>query len=362
MKIKNIVKIIPLFFLLPVGALAQTTSPEANAAATVATSAQTLESLNSPELTPLEKRRLAERDVYSMVLENDLFTGTDRRYTNGIRFSYLKTPEAKDAKYNRLVSWLPTIAGADTVRFEYALGQSMYAPDDITIQNPPLTDRPYAGYLYGSAAVITEHGDRQESLQLTAGVVGPSSLAQPTQRMIHKLSDSPKPRGWDTQLKDEPALTITYLQRQRDVWTADFAGMNADFVPHFGGALGNVFTYANMGGTIRIGNNLPRDFGPPRVEPSFPGSGYFIPEDEFGWYLFAGVDGRAVARNIFLDGNTWHDSRSVDKNTLVGDVHVGAVTSWRGYRLTYSFIMRSKEYKLQPQGDSFGIIALSASF
>lgn len=65
---------------------------------------------------------------------------------------------------------------------------------------------------------------------------------------------------------------------------------------------------------LRLGQRLPLDYGPPRIQPSLPGSGFFVPpQDRFGWYLFAGVEGRAVARNIFLDGNTFRDSRSVDK-------------------------------------------------
>jgi len=37
-------------------------------------------------------------------------------------------------------------------------------------------------------------------------------------------------------------------------------------------------------------------------------------------YLFAFVDGRAVGRDIFLDGNTFTDSHSVTRKTFVGDL------------------------------------------
>jgi lipid A 3-O-deacylase len=50
-----------------------------------------------------------------------------------------------------------------------------------------------------------------------------------------------------------------------------------------------------------------------------PGAAYFqTPKGGFGWCLFASFEGRAVARNIFLDGNTFTDSHSIDKKTFVG--------------------------------------------
>ena len=80
--------------------------------------------------------------------------------------------------------------------------------------------------------------------------------------------------------------------------------LEVDFIPRIGAALGNVAIYADVGGTARIGKNLRDDFGPPRPRPALPGSEAFIGDGSFGWYLFAGVDGQAVGRNIFLDGNT----------------------------------------------------------
>jgi len=53
-----------------------------------------------------------------------------------------------------------------------------------------------------------------------------------------------------------------------------------------------------------------------------------------GGYVFAGVEGRAVARDIFLDGNTFQKSPSVDKEPLVGELAVGAALLFPGGRLS----------------------------
>ena len=95
-----------------------------------------------------------------------------------------------------------------------------------------------------------------------------------------------------------------------------------DFVPRLGVALGNAATYASVGGTIRIGKDLRNDFGPPRARPALPGSEGFIGEG-FGWYFFVGAGGEAVARNIFLDGNTDGNSLRCTHRPFVGEAQAG---------------------------------------
>ena len=80
--------------------------------------------------------------------------------------------------------------------------------------------------------------------------------------------------------------------------------------------------------TIRIGDDLPNNYGPPRIRPSLPGSDFFVNRDKLGWYLFAGFECRLVGRNIFLDGNTFSDSHSMDKRYLVGDFQTGVALTY----------------------------------
>ena len=55
------------------------------------------------------------------------------------------------------------------------------------------------------------------------------------------------------------------------------------------------------------------------------GPGAFNPHDPFGGYVFLGAEGRYVARNIFLDGNTFDDDGpSVSgRRRWVGDIQTG---------------------------------------
>jgi lipid A 3-O-deacylase len=128
------------------------------------------------------------------------------------------------------------------------------------------------------------------------------------------------------------------------------------FSPRIGASLGNVAIYTKAGGTARIGKNLRDDFGPPRPRPALPGSEAFIGDGSLGWYLFAGVDGYAVARNIFLVGSTDGQSLRVTKRPLVREGQFGLALTYRGVRLTFTQVMRTPEFYEQGRFDMFGSI------
>lgn len=303
-----------------------------------------------------------DNGTFSFVLENDLFAGFDRDYTNGIRLSWTSGLDDVPIWALQAARILPMFPTAGTVRASYTLGQSIYTPGDITLEDPPRDDRPYAGWLYGAIGLMAETGSRLDQLQVQLGVVGPWSFADETQTLVHEIVGADKPEGWSHQIKNEPGIIISYERSWRALAAASEGGVGFDVTPHVGGALGNVMTYGNLGATLRVGYNMPNDYGPPRIEPSLPGTGYFERQEEFGWYLFAGLDGRAVARNIFLDGNTFRDSRSVDKNIFVGDVQVGIAFALGSTRIAYTHVFRTPEFDGQKNADKFGALGVSVQF
>jgi lipid A 3-O-deacylase len=80
----------------------------------------------------------------------------------------------------------------------------------------------------------------------------------------------------------------------------------------------------------------------------------------FGWYLFAGAEGRAVARGIFLDGNPWRNSQRFDKKPLVADLNAGLAIMVDAVRLAYTFVYRTEEFGGQDKPDTF--VSISVSF
>ena len=140
-------------------------------------------------------------------------------------------------------------------------------------------------------------------------------------------------------------------------------------LPYVGGALGNIYTHAALGSELRVGLNLPDDFGTPVIGPSdstpspVEGAEQEVRSRlDLGLYLFARAEGRLVARNIFLDGNTFADSHSVDKKPAVADLSVGASVNYKNSKVTYAVVYRTEEYYGQNGPQIFGSITLNFAF
>lgn len=310
-----------------------------------------------------EVEELLEKGTFSFTYENDIFTGQDDGYTNGVRIGYITPANDVPVLLEPLLFFNPLFPEEGEKRVSYSIGQSMFTPDDITLGALQPNDRPYAGWLWGSMGLISDTGTQYDTLELTLGIIGPYSFAEQTQHFIHKhVTDSPIPRGWDNQLHTEPGINIGYERKWRSYWELSALGYGVDVTPHAGLDLGNVLTDAKMGATFRFGKNLPSDYGPPRIRPSVSGSDFFRPTKGWGWYLFAGFEGRYVAHNIFLDGNTFADSHSVGRRPFVGDVQLGAAITYQKMRLAYTHVIRTEEYREQRGSDNFGALTLSYQF
>lgn len=301
-------------------------------------------------------------NTITLQVENDLFgSGSDRHYTHGMRLSGLLAPGDTPDWFEQIVRRMPGIDECDRFAYVGALGQNIYTPEDITIPTPDPTDRPYAGWLYGSIGALA-HDEETDSLykvSLDVGIVGPLSLAGPVQREWHALIESREPRGWSAQLDNEPGFVLNYEARRHVYREQNERGLEFDVTPKAGFALGNIYTHAAAGFDVRFGQNLNLDYGPPLIRPSLPGSNLIRDRYSSNWYLFAGIEGRAVARNIFLDGNTFTDSPRVDKKRFVWDFQFGVSTIYKGWRLAYTQIIRSREFKTQHETDHFGALSVS---
>lgn len=296
----------------------------------------------------------------SLVVENDFFAGTDRNYTNGFRVAWLRPKgHVSDA-----TAWLGRVLLGINDRADLyeglAVGQNLYTPSDITVAAPQPGDHPYAGWLYLELAAIADAEDSIDTLTVNAGVVGPLALGEFVQNSFHQLIDSDIAQGWDNQIANEPGLVVSFDRTWRP-WkqTRDWG---FDLLPSAGISLGNVLTQGQAGLTVRLGPDLRDDPGPPRIRPSLAGGGFLDEAGGFDWYFHFGAQGRAVARDIVLDGNTFRSGPSVDKRNFVHDLQFGAVARLDGLRLSWSFVRRSPDFVGQSQPQVFAAITLTARY
>ena len=308
--------------------------------------------------------------TFSLQMENDRIANTDRHYTHGSRLAWVSDKKTDGPQWVRkLLETVYPLADVRAGRIGFAIGQNIYTPENTSTRNLVLDDRPYAGWLYGAVSLHAETTrrvggmklDTLDSVELNLGIVGPQSYAGDVQNTVHDLIGVGRANGWHNQLENEPALAV-FFERKWRPGPVRFAGFDWDAIPHLGGSVGNVFTLANAGITFRLGSNLGVDFGPPHIRPTLSGLEAVGDENRLGWYVFAGIDGRTVLHNIFLDGNTVASSHSVSKRTFVGDFQAGVALIFHGVRVAFTHVMVSREFDGQRQNDRYGALNLSVRF
>lgn len=301
-------------------------------------------------------------ELYTLKIENDsLFSSKDGQYTNGIELSRTFIPEA-DHWTRRLADELPGWSAQGLDASAYHLAHHIYTPNDIGQASVVGGDRPYAGLLLGSFSLFgdTDYpGWREASvLKMQVGFVGPATGAEPLQEATHKVTGSEDPEGWDNQLDNEPIVNVG---GHKAWWLpASGAGLEFEYGPTASFALGNLYSYVGGGAALRFGEGLDKSFGIPSVAPAQGGRQGFLPSQGFGWYGFIGMEGRYMAHNLLLDGNTFEDSHSVDRREWGGDLQLGVVASWGRWQVAYANVWRSREFERQKEVNRFSSVTFSA--
>lgn len=315
-------------------------------------------------------------NTFSLYFENDTFNQTDRHYTNGFKVTLISdvSGHQKSGPEQWIEKWTdntPEIKGIGVKRdISFSLGQNIYTPVDIEQRDLIENDRPYAGISYLSLGFHSKRRERMDTLEIYAGIVGPHSYAEDVQKKVHDIVGSGNPGGWEHQLADEPVIGATYEQKRKLYKNQWASGLGYDVSLNFGGGLGNAYTYFNCGSSFRIGLNIPSDFGTCRILPVSCDNSIvenqtahnFFQKHHLGLYIFVSVDGQAVLRNIFLDGNTFQESHYVKKYPLVADMLVGAALIKGNFRISAASVYRTKTFKKQGKEQEYTSLNLSYSY
>jgi len=271
----------------------------------------------------------------SLVLsvENDVFTGSDSNYTNGISINWSTDSLSKyepGSFVGGVANLLDFAPGFDSDGEDdhllFSLIHEMNTPSDITIVDPPLTEQPYSGILLLGTSLYSDRGDWQQTWNLRVGAVGPITQADHLQRAYHQWSGADEPRGWSTQLPNEPIFNIGYV-RSDNWFESQLAGdydLRLSSIANV--EAGTYATALGLGSVVEIGKDLNQT-----VTSSSLGGGIgsFVgvgaePTQSLEVSGFAGVIGYAVGHYLPIDGNVFRDSRSInDREDLVAQFGTG---------------------------------------
>ena len=311
----------------------------------------------------------------TVVFDNDahgmtLFRGSDNNYTTGLKISLSTAPHDGSTNDPDRIHRLFPFTGltGQCHRTSWSVGTSMYAPTQISNPNLIPNDRPYAGWAYASYAIdaYSPNGRDSEVLEVNIGAIGPMTGGRATQTWVHEhITNAPTPKGWSHQLHNSPAAYVFYEQKRRVLESPrnDWGSLSV----HWGGTLGNVFTYPSAGAVLRLGYHVSATGpGRPTVNPPsnlLPTQAQ-IPTSEppkpISFYFFAHSTGKLVFRNVFVDGGFYTDEpHTLSRNVPVADLELGFVLRYRNVAFTYRTTGRTREFDQQTKSHYFGSIGIT---
>ena len=325
--------------------------------------------LAAEEPAPLRPGLHVRHSTISVVSENDkYFAGTDRHYTNGFKLTWLGETNLNQSRQfvrtaARFIPWMDPEHVDWRYKVGFVLGHNTYTPVNTDTAALIPGDRPYAGWLYGSILLHAQLKNQLRLVELSAGVIGPSAQGEFFQNRWHDVIRVPHAEGWANQLHDEPGLQLSWERRYRTWQWSEAAGspLGVDLVLRHRVTLGNVATHLSGGAVVRVGWRMPDDFGADLIRPGGGNTANDGGPDRFAAYAYASGEVRAVARDIFLDGNTWRHSHAVRKRPMVADLSLGFVLHWPRFQLAYTQNYRTKDFYGQRRRDVFGSVGFSFS-
>ncbi|HHX8334748.1 TPA: lipid A deacylase LpxR family protein [Vibrio diabolicus] len=295
------------------------------------------------------------KSTVSFTLDNDGIFGVDQDYTNGIFLSYATGQLKQESQWKWLS--LADSEHANIDKIELVLGHKMWTPSDIEADYPLVNDRPYAGYLHTEINYLSLTDDKAVRYNFTIGATGESSLSEKAQEIVHGITGSTDPQGWDYQIDDKVAFSLGYRvfnklmrsEEQKTQWEiTNINDINA----------GNFRSDVSQGVMFRWGTNLASSIGAANISVESPFSASMLAQDTSSWFLFTGFEGRYRFNDMTIEG----DRPGIPEPSAPYDVTLqnwqasavaGATWYNQNYGASLTFTIKTPDYK-ESQTDVYG--------
>ncbi|HDU8575429.1 lipid A deacylase LpxR family protein [Vibrio antiquarius] len=295
------------------------------------------------------------KSTVSFTLDNDGIFGVDQDYTNGIFLSYATGQLKQESQWKWLS--LADSEHANIDKIELVLGHKMWTPSDIEADYPLVNDRPYAGYLHTEINYLSLTDDKAVRYNFTIGATGESSLSEKAQEIVHSITGSTDPQGWDYQIDDKVAFSLGYRvfnklmrsEEQKTQWEiTNINDINA----------GNFRSDVSQGVMFRWGTNLASSIGAANISVESPFSASMLAQDTSSWFLFTGFEGRYRFNDMTIEG----DRPGIPEPSAPYDVTLqnwqasavaGATWYNQNYGASLTFTIKTPDYE-ESQTDVYG--------
>ncbi len=275
--------------------------------------------------------------------DNDMFSNTDRYYTNGVVLGY-SAPGLTSWKINRLML---NRNNNSVVHSSISLHHGMFTP--LTTKEPPPMhdDRPYASTLYLRYNQVSEDADAGIMIvsAIEAGIIGDAALGRLMQKTVHSgIPSNDEPQGWETQIKND--LVLNYdINFHKQLINSRYTGVYAV------GSIsaGTLYSNATMGinaiaGICQTGlTPLPEEYDDLSASTG-----------NWQYGFTGGLELRMVGYDATLQGGLFNKNniyalKPGEIERLVAAMHIGLFAGYKKLGLSISQFYLSPEFKTGKQ-------------
>ena len=266
---------------------------------------------------------------FRVIYENDLFTQTDRSYSQGVLVEFIHPSLLKSPISKILVSPAGT-----ALRSGITAEINAFTPQQIGSPYIQYTDQPFAATFLLKQFAITSDSVHKWQLVCSAGlgVVGPPALGKEIQVGLHRATNSIIPEGWPNQVSSDLLVnyTVAYSRTLLDV--GKWFRINGDV----SATAGTPFTNASAGFTGTIG----------WMDPAFSG----IQKEVFRFHFFYQPRFQAIAYDATLQGGLFnrHSPYTFQQSEIVRVVSTqsaGIILNFRKLSLEYSLSAETPRFR-----------------
>ncbi|WP_166739327.1 lipid A deacylase LpxR family protein [Psychromonas algicola] len=305
-------------------------------------------------------------DYLSLSFENDVFFREDDGYSNGFTFNW-GYYDVSHLNESSLPTWLSFLAKQSYInhfddrqyQVNYTFGQFIQTATDIKISELTEKDAPYVGLIAWKANIMAYNDNISDELSLTLGAVGPATGGETIQKNLHDVIRANRPLGWDNQINNEVVFRIEGERLWRHS-IASFKQTEMDLVTGINAGFGNLLSDVNVGIGLRWGKALSANFSSssPFMIQKLNG----LKPNPNGWYVFANLSTSLVLNDIFIDGNTFEDSHSVDLIHWQAGLAAGIQLNLYDWNIIYTMIHSTDQYETQSDETRWGDITVTYHF
>lgn len=145
--------------------------------------------------------------------------GTDNAYTNGTRIDLFYTKKHPSRFFIDRV--MPKAGDSSVNVYGWGIMQIMFTPNDLAATERQSKDYPYSGALFATHTLYSYDAAKKYDFQteLVLGVMGPASMAQQLQTLVHRIINYQRPMGWGNQLGTDILVNVNFTaEKQLVAW------------------------------------------------------------------------------------------------------------------------------------------------